>query len=493
MMRLLTFLFLLMISSQAFARTPLTVVLVIDQFRADWLTRRPDLFGPKGNAKNPGGFAYLASNGAFYPYASHDLLSNMTGPGHANISTGALPYRHGIVLNVWFDRNAEHEQYCVSDAASPLLGFEGELKKGGMSPRNLQVTTLGDELKLASPESRVASIAIKDRAAILMGGHLSDATYWFEDGSCQWVTSRFYVSKGNTPAWMNAARPAKSLCNKEALASPLAITETFRFAKNVITEMKLGQRGKDDLLFLSVSSHDYRGHKVGSNAPEMDEMVIAEDQEISQFLKFLAKKIPGGLKGVNLVLTADHGGPAAIDKANPERFKVGGLDEKQVIADIRSLLEKEFGASRSKIFLGGDSFQYFFKSHDAEIYAAVKKYLAAQDWVERVIVRVDGNLTEEIPGDLGRYARQSFGSRSGDIIAVPKAYRFGQWGPKTVDHVTANSYDRLVPLLFVGPAFRAKTFLLTTRVQDLAPTLAATLGILPPSASEGRILSEALH
>ncbi len=486
-------LMLSLISTEAFARAPLTVVLVIDQFRADWLTRRADIFVPKGDIKNPGGFAYLASKGAFYPYASHDLLSNMTGPGHANISTGALPYRHGIVLNTWFDRATEKEQYCVGDSASSLIGFEGEIKKGGMSPRNLEVTTIGDELKLASPESRVASIAIKDRAAILMGGHLSDATYWFEDGSCQWVTSRFYVPKGNTPAWMNAARPAQSLCNKEALASPLAITETFRFAKNVIAEMKLGQRGKEDLLFLSVSSHDYRGHKVGSNAPEMDEMVRAEDVEISQFLKFLAKKIPGGLKGVNLVLTADHGGPAAIDNGKSERFRMGGLDEKKAVEDVRAALEREFGKSRAKLLVGGDSFQFFFKSYDAEVFAAVRKYLSELDWVERVLVRIDGNLTQDIPADLGRYARQSLGSRSGDIIAVPKAYRFGQWGPKTIDHVTANSYDRLVPLLFVGPAFQAKTFFLTARVQDLAPTLAATLGILPPSASEGRILSEALH
>jgi predicted AlkP superfamily pyrophosphatase or phosphodiesterase len=159
----------------------LGVVLVVDQFRADYLMRFRNRFLPaSGGAK---GFRFLAEKGAYFPLADHGLLQDMTGPGHAAVLSGAYPYRHGIPMNTWFDRDAKKEVYCVGDEGAHTIGSEGVVKdsKGGVSPRNFNASTVGDELKNAARASRVVSVSLKDRAAILLGGKRSDFTLWFDE------------------------------------------------------------------------------------------------------------------------------------------------------------------------------------------------------------------------------------------------------------------------------------------------------------------------
>ena len=179
-MRILFILFALAFSTFAFAaplkkplqKPKLVVVLVIDQMRADYLTRFETRF-QKSSAKSPGGFKYLMSEGAYFPIAEYDVLQNITCPGHAMILTGAHPTMNGIILNDWYDKVARKTVYCAAD------------EKDKISPRNLKTSTVGDELKNAGYKSKVIGIALKDRAAVMLGGHRADHALWFDDKSHQ--------------------------------------------------------------------------------------------------------------------------------------------------------------------------------------------------------------------------------------------------------------------------------------------------------------------
>lgn len=148
--------------------------------------------------------------GAYNTDAYHDHYPLFTGPGHSIHLTGAPPYKTGIVGNDWFDRALNAERYCVEDTKSPLVGAADPDGKRGVSPATLRVSTVGDELKMATGgQAKVWGIAFKDRAAILMAGHLADGVLWFDDETGTWISSRFYFRDGHLPGWVTDWNAAK--------------------------------------------------------------------------------------------------------------------------------------------------------------------------------------------------------------------------------------------------------------------------------------------
>src|SRR5208283_3537226 len=139
-----------------------------------------------------------------------------TAPGHATLFTGAYSNDHGIVANEWWDPKKKRAVTSVEDDDTQLVGIsagiDANIKKAGASPHNLLADTLGDELKLATQgQSRVLSLSLKDRAAVLPGGFSADAAYWIDPKSGAWITSTYY--RRDLPKWaqdFNAAnRTAK--------------------------------------------------------------------------------------------------------------------------------------------------------------------------------------------------------------------------------------------------------------------------------------------
>jgi len=203
----------------------LVVVISIDQFRGDYLTRFADLWLPAGSARagghaegkgaagrGVGGFRYLMEQGAYFTDAHHDHFPLFTGPGHSVLLTGAPPYKSGIVGNSWYDRELGRRRYCVADETSPLVGLAAPsppaapgAPPGGVSPATLRVDTVGDELKMATGgRAKVWGLALKDRAAVLMAGRLADGALWFDDQSGAWISSRYYRPDGALPPWVAA-------------------------------------------------------------------------------------------------------------------------------------------------------------------------------------------------------------------------------------------------------------------------------------------------
>lgn len=290
----------------------LVVVLSIDQFRYDYLTR----FGPY---LSDGGFNRALKRGANFTHALYPYAVTYTGPGHAAIGTGYVPARSGIVANTWFDRVAAAPEYCVAD----------ERSRGGFSPLNLASDSLGDRLQEKVAASKVIGVALKDRAAILMAGRRATAAYWFDAQIPGFTSSSYYrANKGLLDAfnrtvpdvltqhhdWLQSSYiPAADLprlthdpaslrkfkTKKEGLgvefphriASIEALTYTpfgnelvLSFAERVIDDEHLGtEDGSPDLIYVGLSSPDYLGHSFGPDSLEVADSVVRTDRQLEDF------------------------------------------------------------------------------------------------------------------------------------------------------------------------------------------------------------------
>jgi predicted AlkP superfamily pyrophosphatase or phosphodiesterase len=515
---------------QAWEKKPRLVLFVVfDQMRSDYLSRFSSRFLPAEQNGRLGGFRWLMSKGAYWPFAEYGILQSMTGPGHATLLSGSYPYQMGIPSNDWYDVQNKKRVYCVSDPDSTIVGAKGE--KPGMSPRNFRGTTVGDEMKNSGLPSRVVSVALKDRAAILMGGHRADLAFWFDTSSYGWVTSRYYVKTGELPGWvqeLNASiqkrkgqpyswgggkptglsnvpgdaswKKQVEIGSREAMASPFGVEVTVEAAERAMKEFKLGDGPATDLLAVSFSSHDYMAHGHGPNSREAEEMTVAEDRLLSRLLNSVSKQVPGGMRDVVVILSSDHGGPNDPDWLSQNGLAAERIPMEALLAELDGALTRKFGKpSAGKWFLHAEDYQFWFdpaaiagsKRDRLEIETFAREFIRARPGMAEAITRTDVEHNTPPPGFTGQQAMHTwFAGRSGDVIAVPRPYHF-QSGD-FVTHMTGYAYDRQVPLIIAGPHFRPGVQATQARVIDIAPTLSFLLGVTAPATSEGRVLSEAI-
>ena len=190
------------------ARPKLIVVIVIDQFRADYLERYRDQFGN-------GGFRLFLDHGAYFTDCNYDYANTRTAPGHATLFSGSYTSGHGIIANEWWDPAKKKRVTSVEDDATRLVGVASTAP--GSSPHNLMSDTLGDELKLATGgKARVFAISLKDRAAVLPAGFSGNGAYWIDGKSGVWITSTYY--RPELPEWVrnfNGNHRAEKYWNRE--------------------------------------------------------------------------------------------------------------------------------------------------------------------------------------------------------------------------------------------------------------------------------------
>lgn len=482
------------LSAREYVKRPkLVVVLVIDQFRGDYLTRFEKKFLSAGTMKEPGGFRFLMEQGAWFPFAEYDISQAMTCTGHAMILSGSHPASTGIGTNEWFDPLEKKLVYCADDA------------EFGLSPRRLRTTTVGDELKNVHPKSKVITLSMKDRSAIMLGGHRADTVLWLGGNPGQWTTSNYY-NKGHLPAW--AKKLNEDGTKKEKMASP---GEAYSLASGIegvetilkagitaVAAEKLGRGSQTDLLAISLSNHDLLGHRFGPTSDEMEKMTLAEDRLIGDFLKKLRSEL-GSLEDVTLVLTGDHGVQPLVDPKYSFQGESGRFDYLAMIKRVGERLDKKFGSSKQPWILNITFFQVYLNRELikakgrslAEVAAEVKQILLEEKGVLHVFTRQEFDTGNFPPDPIGKQLKNSYvPGQSGDVTIVAKP-AFIEDGHNNVNHMTGWSYDRAVPIIFVGRAFKPGVYP-GGLVVDLAPTLSFVMGILPPAMSEGRVLGESL-
>ena len=494
----------------------LIVVIVIDQFRGDYVERYRNQFGE-------GGFRLLLDHGAYFPNCNYNYANTRTAPGHSTLFTGAYSNGHGIADNEWWDPKKKRLVTSVEDETTKLVGVPGD--KTGASPHNLLADTLGDELKLATQgKSHVFGISLKDRAAVLPAGFAGDAAYWIEQGTGAWVTSTYY--RNELPTWVqdfNSTHPAKYWDRewKDAQGTVLRSTAhrkgrdgadagfyevvgstsfaneyEFEFAKELISHENVGRGSTTDLLAVSLSANDVLGHQVGPDSPEMHQMALDLDRELADFFNFLGHQI--GLAHVWIALSADHGVSSLPDVVKKLRIPAANLGSAKLEEQINNTLTAKYSpghpASYIKLsypmaWIDEDPFTAaHLRESDAEVavgeamrQAGLRGYYTKSQLAEG-----------EVPNTpLGRKYLNSYSPEgSWYVMGIPDIYSVGS--RTGTDHASPYNYDTHVPLAFYGTVFQPGTYRANSEPVDLAATLASLLGINAPTHSVGRVLTEAI-
>ena len=518
-------------SAFAQERPRLVVALVVDQMRWDFLYRYQERY-------TEGGFNRLLREGYAFHNTYINYIPSMTAVGHASIFTGAVPAVHGIIGNEWPDQNDNHIHYCTTDSATTQIGAGAG--KMSMSPRNLMATTIGDELMLSNNfQSRIIAISLKDRAAILPGGHKPTGAFWYDDNTGNMVTSSWYSNQ--LPDWVekfNKARAGDKLMDKSwqtlyplqtyinstadsvnwerlykgsnSSAFPHPVDELYRqdkgilrnspagnsfifsFAKEAIQTNGLGQGTHTDMLTINCASTDYIGHQFGPNSVEIEDTYLRLDRDLDEFMRYLDKAI--GKKNYLLLLTADHGGSHSINYLQSLNFPTGWLNGKEKQNALNAMLEKKFGVNllvkniyNYQVYLNLPA----INKHELnlkEIKHAAIEFLRKEEGV--LFVADMENLSEAaIPHKIHQMLVNGYHSRlSGQLTIIPKSGWFD--GPRQgTTHGTWNPTDTHIPLIFMGWKVRSGSTDERSTITDIAPTLAALLKIQVPNGSTGNVLN----
>jgi predicted AlkP superfamily pyrophosphatase or phosphodiesterase len=533
------FFFGLSIFSQS-NKPKIIVGLVVDQMCYDYLYRFQDKFIESG-------FRKIMNNGTNCRNTNYNYVPTYTGPGHASIYTGTTPDNHGIVGNEWYERESKEVVNCVTDNNYQSTGTNSS--EGNRSPKTLKTYTITDQLKLTYPTAKVISLSIKDRSAILPGGHLSDGSYWFDYSSGKMITSSFF--KKDLPTWVtkfNATEfPQKSLqqtwntlypienytesgpdnspyevllsTKKEATfpynfaelnrdtkdfslftISPFANTYLTDFAIEAISNEKMGTDKQTDFLCVSYSTPDIAGHAFGPYSVEIQDIYLRLDQDISRLLKFLEEKF--GKNGFTLFLTADHA-VVPVPQYLIDRKLPGGylfMDEK--LSKLKQSVKEKFefdvveAEENQNIYLNHtliDSLHLSKKAIETFVSNEIKKWHGVKE------VFIVEDLKDKSEKDwAGMVSRGYRYDRSGDVIFIlepgfllkntdkPSAHQ-------GTSHGSAFNYDTHVPLIWYGAGIKKQEIFRPIEIIDIAPTLVHILNLQRTGAMTGNPILEILN
>jgi arylsulfatase A-like enzyme len=489
----------------------LAVLIVVDQARADYLERYAGLY--------TAGLARLLREGAVFTEAHHEHASTSTAPGHATISTGTTPAHSGIIANEWYDVDSGREIYSA--------GW------GDPSPENLLTSTLGDWMKAADPASKVFSASIKDRSAVMMGGHAADGVYWYADWTPEWESSRAYPP---LPEWLlefNQERIVDRFFGQaweplEGAPSPgeLGIEEVdtgaydFRYphavggwtpspteafyndlqdtpfsdwflgelGKRIVEHEELGLDGSIDLLALSFSALDYVGHDYGPDSPEVVDTLRRLDRVLGELFDLLDDRLRDRWI---VAFSADHGVAPLPEIRSRRGEEVRRLGAEDVVCVQR--------AGRDLVARYGDGpwFEHGFyldeetlRRHGVgreEIQREAASLIERCEAVEKVWTAAE--LSAEPTGSVGpverRYRASYYPGRSPDLLVQLREGDLLESGLGTT-HGSVYPYDSHVPMIFAGPGVRAALHAGRVATIDLAPTFAELIAVPVGGDVDGR-------
>ncbi len=535
------------VSAQKNADIKLVLQITVDGLRADLLNRYQKNFTKDG-------FRYPMDEGAVYSNAHYQHANTETIVGHSTLATGAFPSSHGMVGNVWYDREAGELAYNIEDSDSPLLPTREKMVAGeqldpsqklsrtkGRSPKVILAATLSDGLAAYyGGRSKIFGVSGKDRSAVAMAGHVGKA-FWYSTDTGDMVTSKYYYE--DYPQWAaewNAQRQAEKyagtswqLLNDKStyllagqddrpyetdlkgygrvfphpfgkiddklfptrlLVSPVGDQLLLDFSKSLISAEQLGQDDIPDYLSISFSAVDAVNHFFGPSSLENEDVVLQLDRTLAELFKYIDETV--GLDNTLIVLSADHGMADMPEYMTELGYTVGRIKPEDLIQTANDVGKKQFAID--------DVVRFFFRPYMYLDEEKISKAKLKQSEVERAIAAAlsdsigiaiavprSGFTSMQASPVVEQIRRNFHSSRSGDIYIAQEPYWFMfESGPIAVMHGSPWSYDTHVPIMFAGPGIKAQRIQRLVHPVDVSPTIAALLGMTPPAKSDGTVLVE---
>jgi hypothetical protein len=466
--------------------------------------------------------------------------------GHTCIFTGSVPAFTGISGNDWIEQATGQKRYCTDDSTVESVGAEnGGSKEGKMSPRNLLVSTVTDELRLATNYgSKVVGVSLKDRAAILPAGHTANAAFWMDDSTGHFITSNYYMAR--LPEWVddfnkkdridelikdnwNTLYPLNTYRESETddqlyeekfkgdsttafphnisgsykkgkssfRSTPFGNTLTLEFARAALDGYHLGEGPFTDFLTINCASTDYVGHMFGPNSIEVEDTYLRLDRELAAFFQNLDERL--GKDQYTVFLTADHGVAHTIGYMQNHDLPAGYLDPKLLTQNLNAVLAKKFGVDS----LVADCMNYQVDlanrkivAHDLD-QAAIKKaaliYLRQQPGISYAIDMADV-AESTVPEPARTMVINGYNTRrSGAIQLILNSGWLDEHGKTGTTHGTWNPYDTHIPLIFMGWGIHQGASNTEVHMTDIAPTVAALLHIQMPNGCIGKPIEAILR
>jgi predicted AlkP superfamily pyrophosphatase or phosphodiesterase len=523
------------------SRPRLVVLISVDQMRMDYFYHFGGFFQH--------GLKRLWDEGAVFTEAYHLHAYSETAPGHASISTGSHPSRHGITGNNFYVPTTRQMEYCVEDRQVQALGIEEGGNLTGSSPHRLMRSTLGDWLKETSPESKVFAVALKDRASILMAGKKADQAFWFDNMSTRFISSAYYsrsypnwarrltgkevmareieagwlkklpeeaypasreddfeqesgIFTPDFPHTMARMRPSINQSFRQSLMlwnTPFGDAFTLEFARTLVEREGLGEDGVTDLLIVGCSTADAIGHHFGPFSHEVQDYYVHIDEYLGGFFDYLDEKIGAGRYW--LAFTSDHG-----ILPMPEELQRRGFDARRVLTEdfqdamrqAERMVMKEFDFRENIILLAdisGVSLDYREATAKGiskkELRDKVAAALKRIDFVEETFTFDELQATEGNKPYFDYFRNSYYPGRGHEIKLLFKKHTLPSYRQTGTSHGSPYEYDTHVPIIFMGPPFQAGRYDRKVATVDLAPTLAKALGIRPEEGIDGVPLEEA--
>lgn len=519
-------------------KAKLVVVISIDQMKSEYLTR----FNPQLEA----GFKYLLDSALVYSDAHHNHAITTTAAGHATLATGFFPSNNGIIDNTVYNRSLGYKHYSIEDTMVNFVGIENcDLNK--VSSKLLLKNSLGDWVKKADNKSKTYSVALKDRASILMGGKNANRSFWFDAASTQMVSTDDYTEE--FPEWVRSYKGRNIMkdnieegwiLDESFIRLPSITSDSFEqergrflpwfphtvasfdtlkvrdnkagsflwnspygdafvlnFAHQLIVQQKLGTDEHTDVLTIGLSAADVIGHHFGPNSYEVLDYYNKMDYYLADFLEKLNSEI--GQDNYILVLTADHGVAAM-----PEYLATQGIDAKRIqneeftkdINAINLFFKTSYSLQADIIkkanYSGIEPNFEAIKSSNIDEEELIKQLtieLEKLDYIEGAYSFFDVRDTSSTKQHITQ-VRNSHREEYGYFIKlVPKENYLIDMRANGTTHGTPYAYDTHVPLLLKLQDNRTKTISRKVYTVDIVPTILDILNIQATEQFDGESLA----
>ncbi len=520
------------------SRPRLVVTIIIDPFSIDQLNRFQDKMGKEG-------FRKLITEGTFFTNARYNYFFAGSVTGIATLISGANPNVHGIVGSNWYEPLHDTRIYCTADDQVKAVG--GSFDNGQHSPHHLLTSTIGDEIRLNSRlKSKSFSVSLHADDAVLAGGHLANAAYWFDDLHGTWMSSTFYMD--SLPVWVKAfnekdltrtylektwspllapedytaslpdssdkaeglkgrsvfpydLKKTSSLGRRREELSilkktPFGNTFTEDFVTNLIVNEALGKDDTCDFLAITFSANREILRTFGPDSREMEDAVLRLDKDIAHLLSFLEREV--GRENLLVVLTASRGISYDVKQMTELRMPTGFFNPNQAMTILRSYLNVVYGESN---WVKGYHNHQIYLDHVMIEDANINLY-AMQDRVADFMMQFSG-VSHVMTAHTLREAGNSspvfmkiqngfFPKRSGDVFVILNP----GWQEKNGHEMNTGSgfwYDSHVPLIWYGWKIPRKNSSRRIDMTAVAPTLSYFLKTPAPNGSEGLLIDELLN